>query len=62
MAEESEVTRLRCRVVELERELAALSTSTSGPGADVVKRSKINKMSSEVVDSNPYRYFSHSLK
>lgn len=62
MAEESEVTRLRCRVVELERELAALSTSTSGLGADVVKRSKINKMSSEVVDSNPYRYFSHSLK
>ncbi len=52
MAEESEVARLRCRVMELERELAALS----GPvDVDVVKRSKINKMSSEVVDSNPYR-------
>ena len=56
MAEDSEnkdVGALVQRVRELERELAALKEEVSG---DVVRRSKIDKMSSEVVDSNPYRY------
>ncbi len=51
MAEDSEVIRLRRRVVELEKKLAAVRRS-----GEVVKRTKIDKMSSEVVDSNPYRY------
>ena len=53
MAEQSELTELRRRVCELETEIAALK----GAGlVDAVRRSKIDKMSSEVVDSNPYRY------
>ena len=57
MAEDSEnkdIGALIQRVRELEKELAALKEVGSG---EAVRRSKIDKMSSEVVDSNPYRYW-----
>ncbi len=50
MAEGGEVDRLKQRVKELENELASLRGS-----GNVVSRTKIKKMSAEVVDTNPYR-------
>ena len=44
------VEELSARVAELERQLAECRKSQSHP-----KRDKIGEMSSEVVDSNPYR-------
>lgn len=44
--ERDEVARLRARIVELEQQLRRM-----GP-----KREKIDTMSAEVVDTNPYRY------
>lgn len=54
MAEQlqQEVQRLRQQVQELERALAAAGKAAPGKAA----RDKIAVMSSEVVDSNPYRY------
>lgn len=50
------VDRLRMRVVELEQELAReRSRRASGIGPKLESRTAIPKMSSEVVDSNPYR-------
>ena len=48
MEAEAEISRLRRRVAELEEELSA--ARTGGP-----RREKIQQMSAEVVDSNPYR-------
>jgi ubiquitin-like modifier-activating enzyme 5 len=50
------VEQLQQRVQELERELA-LERSRRGPGGGDGGggRARIEKMSSEVVDSNPYR-------
>ena len=48
-ASESELESLKQRVAELERELDQLK-------AEKPQRVKIEKMSAEVVDSNPYRY------
>lgn len=45
--EEGEVAQLRARIAELEQQLQRI-----GP-----KRKKIDAMSAEVVDSNPYRYY-----
>lgn len=55
-ASADEVTQLRARVADLERQLAAsasasASASAAAPGAP---RAKIDKLSSVVVDSNPY--------
>lgn len=47
------VEELRKKVKELEAKLAAFQ----GDGAPV--RKKIEVMSSEVVDSNPYRYYAY---
>ncbi len=47
--EEDEVARLKRRVSELEQELIAVRDSQPA-------RTKIEQMSAEVVDSNPYRY------
>ena len=52
--EVEEVSRLRARVAELERQLAASGRAT--------KREKIQTMSAEVVDSNPYRSASCSSR
>lgn len=46
MEEGDEVARLRAQIIELEQQLRRI-----GP-----KREKIDTMSAEVVDSNPYRY------
>lgn len=45
---ETELSQLRERVHQLEMELETLKRNSSG-------RQKIDEMSSEVVDSNPYR-------
>ena len=45
------VESLKARIKELEDELAK-----RGKDGEVVRRQKIDQMSSEVVDSNPYRY------
>ena len=45
---ELEIARLKDRVAELERELTTVRRD--GP-----RREKIQRMSAEVVDSNPYR-------
>lgn len=45
---------LKKRIIELEEELK-LEKSKSEKSS--IARPKINQMSSEVVDSNPYRYF-----
>ena len=46
------VESLKARIAELEQQLASQgSDRENGP----VRRQKIDKMSSEVVDSNPYR-------
>ena len=50
MEDKEELAKLRLRVAELETEVAAMKSSD-----EVIKRGKIDKMSSEVVDSNPYR-------
>ena len=47
---EVEIAQLRERVAQLEKELGALKSHVS------TKREKIDLMSAEVVDSNPYRY------
>ena len=49
MSSEEEIARLKRRVAELEHELNSIKTKNH-PG-----RNKIQQMSSEVVDSNPYR-------
>lgn len=50
------VERLRQRVEELEQELARVrNRRASGVDHGVGGRARIEKMSSEVVDSNPYR-------
>ena len=49
MSSEEEIARLKRRVAELEHELSFVKT-VSQPA-----RSRIEQMSSEVVDSNPYR-------
>lgn len=50
------VERLQQRVQELERELAQERSRRAPGGSDGgVGRSRIEKMSPEVVDSNPYR-------
>lgn len=55
------VEKLKARVVELERQLAARNTHPDGPSDDRCgaasggRREKIAEMSAEVVDSNPYR-------
>lgn len=46
---ETELSQLRERVHQLEMELETLKRNSSG-------RQKIDEMSAEVVDSNPYRY------
>lgn len=43
-----EVVELRARVAELEQQLAAATSQQ--------KREKVERMSAEVVDSNPYRW------
>ena len=48
-SEEDEIARLKRRVSELERELSAVRGNQP-------TRTKIEQMSAEVVDSNPYRY------
>ena len=48
--EEDEVKRLKERISQLKKELESLKTSRG-------TREKIEQMSSEVVDSNPYRYW-----
>lgn len=48
--EDKELTKLRLRVAELENEIASMRASD-----EAIRREKIDKMSSEVVDSNPYR-------
>ena len=50
------VEELQARVAALEKELE----ETRAKSTASVQRQKIEQMSSEVVDSNPYRYFSHS--
>lgn len=53
----SEVAELKRQIEELKQRLAsATSASTGSSSTPVVKREKITTMSSEVVDSNPYRY------
>lgn len=47
---------LQKRVRELEAELQAIKKQNKSGG-----REKISQMSSEVVDSNPYRYVCHKL-
>lgn len=49
LSEEDEVARLKRRVSELEQELSSVRASQPA-------RTKIEQMSAEVVDSNPYRY------
>lgn len=46
---------LKQRVAELESELASIKTKNVGA------REKITNMSSEVVDSNPYRWIQKSF-
>ena len=48
MSSEEEVARLKRRVSELEQELSSMR-------ANQPARTKIEQMSAEVVDSNPYR-------
>ena len=50
MEDKEELAKLRLRVAELETEVAAMKSSD-----EAIRREKIDKMSSEVVDSNPYR-------
>lgn len=47
-SEEDEIARLKRRVSELERELSSVRDNQPA-------RTKIEQMSAEVVDSNPYR-------
>lgn len=55
------VEKLKARVAELERQLAARNTHPDGQPDDQCgvasggRREKIAEMSAEVVDSNPYR-------
>ena len=55
MSCEDEIARLKRRVAELEQELS--SARKNNPG-----RTKIQQMSAEVVDSNPYRSVRHLSK
>ena len=48
----SDSVALRKRIEELEAEIKALKSCSN----DKLARQKIENMSSEVVDSNPYRY------
>ena len=48
MSSEEEIARLRRRVAELEEELSSVKSNHPA-------RTKIQQMSAEVVDSNPYR-------
>ena len=47
-SDREEVARLNARVADLERQLAAAKSGK--------KREKVERMSAEVVDSNPYRW------
>lgn len=52
------VKKLKERVKELEEELKREKRKNAEAGTITV-RHKISEMSSEVVDSNPYRYLTH---
>ena len=49
-----EVVRLNARVAALERQLAAVKSGK--------KREKVERMSAEVVDSNPYRWAPNKVR
>ena len=49
------IKKLQARVKELEHELQCLKLNSSAAKPAAEKRGKIAEMSSEVVDSNPYR-------
>ena len=49
------IKNLQARVKELENELKRLKSNNAAVKPAAEKRSKIAEMSSEVVDSNPYR-------
>ena len=53
LCEMASVQDLQERIKELENELSAVKNET---GVNKIGREKIQEMSSEVVDSNPYRY------
>lgn len=50
------VSELKARIAQLEKQLADEQNKYVQSG-----RQKITEMSSEVVDSNPYRYFNFDL-
>jgi hypothetical protein len=50
----AEIEQLKKRIVELESKLEDVKASSTA-------RPKISHMSAEVVDSNPYRYFTAGL-
>jgi len=50
------IKNLQARVKELENELKCLKSSNSAAKPAAERRGKIAEMSSEVVDSNPYRF------
>ena len=50
------IKNLQARVKELENELKCLKSSNSAAKPATERRGKIAEMSSEVVDSNPYRF------
>ena len=49
------IKKLQARVKELEHELQCLKSNSAAAKPAAEKRGKIAEMSSEVVDSNPYR-------